>query len=54
LPQLFPKAAANIKLSGMLFLPGQIKKWNQRAWRTHSKPPLIFKNSASYSPANGL
>ncbi len=25
-----------------------------RAWRPHFKPKLIFKNSASYSPVNGL
>jgi hypothetical protein len=36
------------------FPAGTDKKQNERAWRTHSKQPLIFKNSASYSPATSL
>jgi hypothetical protein len=46
LPQPFQKAAAHIKLPGMLFLPGQIKKQNERVWRTHSKKTLNFQKTA--------
>jgi hypothetical protein len=46
LPQPFQKAAAHIKLPGIVFLPGQIKKQNKRVCRTHSKKPPNFQKTA--------
>jgi hypothetical protein len=44
LPQPFQKPAAHIKLPGMLFLPGRVKKQNRRALHMPEKKAPLFLN----------
>jgi hypothetical protein len=46
LPQPFQKPTAHIKLPGMFFLPGQVKKQNCRALHMPKKKAPLFHNSS--------